>query len=186
MSASGQHLYPAFPYPSYHRVAIRDVRDLYAFLKTTEPVSGQAPPNALRFPFSIRRAVGVWKLLYMPWTIDPPATAPEELEARGRYLVEGPGHCGECHSPRTFLGGVIESRRLTGAVLPDGKKTPNITASGLKNWSEQDVADALATGLTPDGDVLAGAMEEVVDNLSHAPAQDLAAIAHYVKTFKGP
>ena len=186
VSRNGEHLYPAFPYPSYHRVAIQDVRDVYAFLRTTEPVSGKAPPNALRFPFSIRRAVGVWKLLYMPWTIDPPAAAPKELEARGRYLVEGPGHCGECHSPRTFLGGVIESRRLTGAVLPDGKKAPNITASGLKNWSEQDVADALATGLTPDGDVLAGAMEEVVANLSHAPSQDLAAIAHYVKTFKGP
>ena len=186
MAPNGEHLYPAFPYPSYRHMALKDVRDLYAFLKTTAPVAGRRPPDALRFPFSIRRAVGVWKLLYFPNLPDPPMTAPEGVEARGRYLVEGPGHCGECHSPRSFLGGIIADRQLTGGVLPDGKKAPNITASGLKKWSESDISDALSTGLTPDGDVLAGAMAEVVTNLAHAPAPDLAAIAHYLKTYQGP
>jgi mono/diheme cytochrome c family protein len=185
VSPADEHLYPAFPYPSYRHMAVKDVRDLYAFLKTTTPVSGKRPPNTLSFPFSIRRAVGVWKLLYLPGVLQPPAIAPEAVEERGRYLVEGPGHCGECHSPRSFLGGVIADRRLTGATLPDGKKAPNITASGLKKWSEQDIADALSTGLTPDGDVLAGAMAEVVTNLAHAPAADLSAMAHYLKTFQG-
>ena len=71
VSPRGEHLYPAFPYPSYRRMSIKDVRDLFAFLHTTPPISGRAPSNALKFPFSIRRAVGFWKLLYMP-TIDPP------------------------------------------------------------------------------------------------------------------
>jgi len=185
ISPAGEHLYPAFPYPSYRRMALKDVRDLYAFLKTTAHVTGKRPPNKLSFPFSIRRAVGVWKLLYMPAIPHPLMTAPEGGEERGHYLVEGPGHCGECHSPRSFLGGVIADRQLAGAVLPDGKKAPNITASGLKKWSEPDIADALSTGLTPDGDVLAGAMAEVVTNLAHAPAADLAVIARYLKTFEG-
>ena len=81
---------------------------------------GPRPSNALPFPFSIRRAVGFWKLLYMP-KIDPPAVDPTDPEALGRYLVEGPGHCAECHSPRDLFGGIIESRRLTGGPLPDGK-----------------------------------------------------------------
>ncbi len=184
VSRDGRQLYPAFPYPSYALMSIKDVRDLYAFLRTTPPISGRAPPDNLAFPFSIRRAVGFWKLLYMP-AVRPPAEDPSDYEARGRYLVEGPGHCGECHSPRTFLGGVIASRRLTGAPLPDGKgKAPNITATGLGDWSESDIAYALSTGLTPSGDSLGGPMAAVVRNLAEVPQDDLAAIAHCLKTFK--
>ena len=185
VSRSGEQLYPALPYTSYCRMSIKDVRDLFAFLRTTPPVSGRAPPNALPFPFSIRRAVGFWKLLYMPRIDRPLAVDPTGEEALGRYLVEGPGHCAECHSPRDFLGGIIEQRRLTGGLLPDGKgKAPNITASGLKDWSESDIVTALSTGFTPSGDVLGSAMAAVVRSLSHAPAANLAAIAHYLKTYK--
>ena len=186
VSRNGAHLYPALPYTSYARMSEKDVRDLYAFLRTTPPVPGRAPPNKLPFPFSIRRAIGFWKLLYMP-KIDPPAVDPTGEEALGRYLVEGPGHCAECHSPRGFLGGIIASRRLTGGPLPDGKgKAPDITAKGLKNWSESDISDALSTGFTPSGDVLGSAMAAVVRNLSQAPDADLAAIAHYLKSYRAP
>ena len=184
VSRSGEHLYPALPYTSYCRMSMKDVRDLFAFLRTTPPITGRAPPNALIFPFSIRRAVGFWKLLYMPRVDHPLAVDPTGEEALGRYLVEGPGHCAECHSPRDFLGGIIEQRRLTGGRLPDGKgKAPNITAQGLKDWSESDISDALSTGFTPSGDVLGSDMAAVVRSLSHAPDADLAAIAHYLKTY---
>ncbi len=179
-----QHLYPAFPYPSYARMSEKDVRDLFAFLKTAPPVAGRAPPDKLGFPFSIRRAVGFWKLLYFSADRRPRPTDTVDVEARGRYLVEGPGHCGECHTPRTVLGGPIAARALTGAPLPEGKgKTPNITAAGLSDWSEDDVAYALSTGLTPSGDSLGGPMAAVVRNLAQVPQADLAAIARYLKTF---
>jgi mono/diheme cytochrome c family protein len=181
----GRHLYPTLPYPSYCRMSIKDVRDLLAFLRTTPPVSGRAPPNALAFPFSIRRAVGFWKLLHMPRIDHPPGVDPTDEAALGRYLVDGPGHCAECHSPRDLLGGVIEQRRLTGGPLPDGRgKAPDITAHGLKDWSESDISDALSTGFTPSGDVLGSAMTAVVRSLSHAPPADLAAIARYLKTYR--
>ena len=187
VSPQGANLYPAFPYPSYRRMAIKDMRDLFAFLKTLPPVSGRAPPHDLRFPFSIRRAVGLWKRLYLPPIGEPLAVAPTGQEALGRYLVEAPGHCAECHSPRDFLGGIIAARRLTGGPLPDGKgKAPNITAAGLADWSESDVADALSTGFTPSGDTLGGAMAEVVRNLAEATPGDRAAIAHYLKTYHAP
>jgi mono/diheme cytochrome c family protein len=184
VSPRGEHLYPAFPYTSYGRMSIKDVRDLFAFLHSTPPVLGRAPPHALSFPYSIRRAVGFWKLLYMPKIDQPLLVDPTEQEALGRYLVQGPGHCAECHSPRDLLGGINASRRLTGGPLPDGKgKAPDITAHGLKDWSESEVGDALSTGFTPSGDVLGGPMAAVVRSLSQAPAPDLAAIAHYLKIY---
>ena len=185
VSPRGEHLYPAFPYPSYRRMSIKDVRDLFAFLHTTPPISGRAPSNALEFPFSIRRAVGLWKLLYMPTIDPPPAVDPTGEEALGSYLVNGPGHCAECHSPRDFFGGIIASRRLTGGPLPDGKgKAPNITAEGLKDWSEDDVETALSTGFTPSGDVLGSAMTAVVRSLRQVREPDLAATAHYLKSYR--
>jgi mono/diheme cytochrome c family protein len=185
VSPRGDHLYPAFPYPSYRRMSIKDVRDLFAFLHTTPAISGRAPSNALKSPFSIRRAVGFWKLLYMP-KIDPPlAVDPTDAEALGRYLVSGPGHCAECHSPRDFFGGIIALRRLTGGPLPDGKgKAPNITGEGLKDWSEDDVETALSTGFTPAGDVLGSAMTAVVRSLRQVREPDLAAIARYLKSYR--
>jgi mono/diheme cytochrome c family protein len=187
VSPHGEHYFPAFPYPSYRNMAIKDVRDLFAFVRTTEPVAGRAPPHAIRFPFSIRRAVGFWKLLYLPKIVAPAEVAPNDPESLGRYLVGGPGHCAECHSPRDFFGGIIASRRLTGGPLPDGKgKAPDITASGLADWSETDVADALSTGFTPSGDTLGGPMAAIVRNLSQTPAKDLAAIARYLKTYHAP
>jgi mono/diheme cytochrome c family protein len=185
VSPKGEHLYPAFPYPSYRRMSIKDVRDLFAFLHTTPPISGRAPSNSLKFPFSIRRVVGFWKLLYMPKIDQSLAVDPTDEEALGRYLVNGPGHCAECHSPRDLFGGISASRRLTGGPLPDGKgKAPNITAEGLKDWSEDDVETALSTGFTPSGDVLGSAMTAVVRSLKEVPEPDLAAIAHYLKTYK--
>ena len=185
VAPGGEHLYPAFPYPSYRHMSIKDVRDLFAFLHTTPRVSGRAPPNALKFPFSIRRAVGFWKLLYLPQIDHPIAVDPTDGEALGRYLVSGPGHCAECHSPRDVFGGIIASRRLTGGPLPDGKgKAPNITAEGLKDWSEDDVETALSTGFTPSGDVLGSAMTAVVRSLKQVPEPDLAAIARYLKSYR--
>jgi mono/diheme cytochrome c family protein len=184
VSPRGQNYFPAFPYSSYRHMSLKDIRDLFAFIRTTERVEGRAPPHDVRFPFSIRRAVGLWKLLYLPKLAQILKVAPSDPEDLGRYLVEGPGHCAECHSPRDFLGGIIASKRLTGGPLPDGKgKAPNITAAGLADWSESDVADALSTGFTPSGDTLGGAMAAVVRNLSQTPAPDLAAIAHYLKAY---
>jgi mono/diheme cytochrome c family protein len=185
VSPKGEHLYPAFPYPSYRRMSIKDARDLFAFLHTTPPISGRAPSNSLKFPFSIRRAVGFWKLLYMPKIDQSLAVDPTDEEALGRYLVNGPGHCAECHSPRDLFGGISASRRLTGGPLPDGKgKAPNITAEGLKDWSEDDVETALSTGFTPSGDVLGSAMTAVVRSLKQVPEPDLAAIARYLKSYR--
>jgi len=185
VSPSGEHLYPAFPYASYARMKPSDVADLYAFMKTLPAVSGKAPDHQLSFPFNIRRGIGLWKLAYLSDkpVIDLPADATEAVVA-GRYLVEGPGHCGECHTPRDFAGGLKKAQWLAGAVAAEGDGiVPNITSGdgGIGDWSAEDIASYLENGLTPDFDSVGGAMVEVQKNMAELPPEDRAAIAAYLK-----
>ena len=182
-SPTGEHLYPAFPYTSYQHMRFDDLRDLFAYLKTLPPVSGKVRGHDLPFPFNIRRTLGLWKLLFLngkPFEPDPSKSAQRN---RGGYLVNGPGHCAECHSPRNALGGVIESLRFTGGPSPDGQGgVPNITQFKLKAWSEQNIADTLKDGMTPDADRVGGNMVEVVRNTSQLTEADRRAIAAYIKS----
>ena len=184
-SRRGRHLFPAFPYTSYHRMQLSDVRDLFAYLKTLPPVSGRPRPHDLAFPFNVRRLVGLWKLLFLhggPFV--PDATKSAQIN-RGAYLVNGPGHCAECHSPRNFLGAILDSQRFAGGPTPDGKGwVPNITPAGLQHqdppWSQKDIASFLADGMTPSGDYAGGSMVDVIRNLAQIEAADRDAIGAYV------
>ena len=184
----GSHLYPAFPYTSYRQMELRDVRDLFAYLKTLPPVSGRPGDHRLSFPFNIRRLLGGWKLLFLhggPYVAD--ATKSAEWN-RGAYLVNGPGHCAECHSSRNILGAIIESERFAGGPSPDGNGwVPNITPAGLGHsplgdvdWTEKDIASFLGDGINPVGDFAGGAMADVIANTSLLSVQDRAAIASYI------
>jgi mono/diheme cytochrome c family protein len=185
VSPSGQHYYPAFPYASYARMKPQDVADLYAFMKTLPAVAGRAPDHTLGFPFGFRRGLGLWKLFYLD---DAPVVAlgegaPENV-ALGQYLVEGPGHCGECHTPRFFTGGTDEGQWLAGAVAAEGEGViPNVTSGegGIGDWSEGDIASFFETGFTPDFDSVGGSMVEVQKNLAMLTPQDREAIAAYLK-----
>ncbi len=185
VSPSGEHFYPAFPYSSYARMKSQDIADLYAFMKTLPAVSGKAPDNALSFPFNIRRGIGLWKWLYLspePVVALPDGT-PEQVLA-GRYLAEGPGHCGECHTPRDLAGGLKKGEWLAGAVAAEGSGVvPNITSGqgGIGGWSAADIANYLETGFTPEFDSVGGAMVEVQKNMAELPAEDREAIAAYLK-----
>ena len=168
---------------SYQRMTSKDVADLAAFLRALPAVKGRAPKNALPFPLSIRRAVGLWKLLYFDNSGLPPDPKQSAQWNRGRYLVEGPGHCGECHTPRNFLGAMEEGRALTGAPMPDGHgKSANLRGGDFLNWTNADIVEALTSGFTPAGDVLGSGMTAVVRNLAELPEFDRQAIAVYLKS----
>jgi mono/diheme cytochrome c family protein len=183
IAPGGAHFYPAFPYSSYTRMTVEDVIDLKAFMDTLPAVANQVADHDLGFPFNIRRGVGVWKFLYFsPEPVLALADSNDVLK-RGQYLVEGPGHCGECHTSRDMLGGLKKSLWLAGAPNPEGKGViPNITpGEGGLTWSEQETIDAFKTGFKPDFDTLGGRMGAVQENLSHLPDADLQAIAAYLK-----
>lgn len=182
-SPGGQHYYPAFPYTTYAHARIEDVRDLFAHLKTLPAVKGKVRDHDMSFPFNVRRGLGLWKRLYLdsrPFT--PDATKSAQWN-RGAYLVNAFGHCAECHSPRNFMGGIIESQRFAGGPNPEGKGwVPNITQRGLKDWSEKDIAYLLETGNTPEGDSVGGSMTAVIRNTSQLSDDDRAAMAAYIKS----
>lgn len=181
---NGGHLYPAFPYTSYQRMKLDDVRDLYTFMKTLPADATPSEPHAISFPFNVRRGLGLWKLLFADGKAFVPDPARSAQLNRGAYLIEGPGHCAECHSPRNFLGGIIDARRFSGGPDPEGKGwVPNMTphADGLAKWSDKDVAYLLESGFTPDMDSVGSSMADVVLNTGRLKAEDRAAMAAYIK-----
>jgi mono/diheme cytochrome c family protein len=184
VSPEGSHYYPAFPYGSYIRMTDQDISDLYAFMKTL-PASDNVPAeNKLNFPFNIRAAVGGWKFLFFNAKPRFAFDNPDAILARGQYLVEGLGHCGECHTPRNLIGGFKSGSWLSGAENPDGEgKIPNITpgSKDIGEWSTSDLVAYFETGFTPDFDSVGGSMVNVQKNLSHLPKADLEAIAAYLK-----
>jgi mono/diheme cytochrome c family protein len=182
-SPAGTHYFPAFPFTSYQHAKIEDVRDLFAYLKTLAPVSGKVRNHDVPFPFSIRRNVGIWKWLFMDGKPFMPDAARSAQWNRGAYLVNGLGHCVECHSPRNFLGGIVAAQRFAGGPDPEGEGwVPNITQKGLSEWSVKDIAYFLETGETPDGDSAGGSMVRVIRNTSQLSPEDRAAIAEYLKS----
>jgi mono/diheme cytochrome c family protein len=180
----GRHYYPAFPYPSYTRMTLEDIVDLKAYLDTLPSHARDNEPHRLTFPFSIRRGLGLWKRVFLDDTPVMALDNPDSKLLRGRYLVEGPGHCAECHTPRNILGGFDKTRWLAGAANPDGDGvTPNITphSTGIAQWDIVDVAEYLSSGFTPEYDVVGSSMAEVVENTAHLSEDDRTAIAHYLR-----
>ncbi len=180
-SPNGQHYYPAFPYASYVRMTPQQVVDLHAYMQTLPADPTPSAPHDLGFPFNIRASLGGWKLLYLRdgWVMTGDLTAEE---TRGRDIVEALGHCGECHSPRTALGGPKTGAAwLTGAPNPAGRGSfPDLTPPAL-DWSEADLVEYFTSGFTPEYDSAGGHMALVVDNLAALPEPDRAAVAAYLK-----
>ncbi len=179
----GAHLYPIFPYTSFQRMRTDDVRDLFAYLKTLPAVPGKARADNLGFPFNIRRLIGGWKLLNLDGKTfaDDPGKSP--AWNRGAYLVNGPAHCAECHSPRNAMGAIVAKERYSGNPNVYGALGfPNITQAKLGKWTAKDIAEMLKTGLTPDGDRPGGPMGEVIRRTSQLSDEDLAAMAEYIKS----
>jgi len=178
----GSHYFPAFPYPSFTGMSDTDVRDLWAYLRSLPATNRANQEHALRFPFSWRPLVAVWKWLF--FTAAPAlSNAPTGASvARGSYLVRALGHCGECHTPRNFLGGPKSDRLLAGGKVPEGK-VPNLTPTRLKKWTDAGLKEYLLTGMTPGGDIAAEPMGEVITNsTSRLTPDDLSAIVAYLRS----
>ena len=179
----GANYFPAFPYPSFTRITDGDLHDLWAYLRTLPPSSRANQTHDLRFPFGWRLLVTAWKWLFFtpgPVAVD---TARAVNISRGAYLVETLGHCGECHTPRNFMGGPRRDRFLAGGKGPEGKGIPNLTPTRLKKLTDAELKDFLLTGITADGDVAAESMSEVVTNTtSQLTPEDLASMIAYLRT----
>jgi mono/diheme cytochrome c family protein len=178
----GAHYYPAFPYPSFTRTTDQDLRDLWAYLRSVPQSDRRSREHDLGFPFRWRWLVWGWKLLFFSPGAFTQNPAQSETVNRGAYLANALGHCGECHTPRNFLGGPKKDRHLAGAKVGEATAT-NLTPTRLKKVSDDYLREVLQTGLTPDGDILSEAMSEVVRNTtSQLTRQDLDALIAYLRS----
>jgi mono/diheme cytochrome c family protein len=145
----GQRLYPAMPYNAYVKISDADLHDLWAYMRTVQPVQQAATPNTLGFPYNIRQTLLGWNLLFFDNTLFVPQPEQSAQWNRGRYLVDGAGHCAACHTPKNLLGGDT-GRYLQGAELLDSY-APEITGDryrGLGSWSAEQIAVSSRPGPT--------------------------------------
>ena len=182
----GQYLYPAFPYTTFTHMSDADIADLYAYLRSLPAAAVPNKASAIRFPYNWRALLVFWRGLFFtpgPLQADPDKTADWN---RGNYLVHAVVHCEECHTPRNALGAVNERMAFSGNIGgPDGQNAPNITsdsATGIGDWSIDDIQLLLKSGLTPDSDFVGSGMRAVVVGTSQLTDADRHAIAVYLKT----
>ena len=183
--ADGARLYPAFPYASYTYLTDVDVLEIKAYLATLPAVRQAPPENDLAFPFNQRWLMTLWSAFFNPGERfrATPARSPEWN--RGAYLVEGLGHCGDCHTPRNLLQGLDNRRKFTGAVA-DGWRAYNITSdrgAGIGGWSTAELTKYLSTGHATGRGSAAGPMLEAVElSLRHLTRNDISAMVAYLQT----
>ena len=182
ISANGDHLYPAFPYNYFTKMPRADTDALFAYLQSLPPVANTPDRNQLPFPFNIRALMSAWNLLYLDKATFVPDPAHDEQWNRGAYLVEGPGHCAACHTPKTMLGGPKSGHDFQGGAFgtwfaPD--LTPN-GRTGLGGWTRDETVAFLKTGRNAHASA-SGEMGLVVqDSTSRLADADLQAMAAYL------
>jgi len=194
VAKNGDTLYPAMPYPSYARVSDDDMQALYAyFMHGVQPVEQANQDSDIPWPLSMRWPLAIWRGLFAP---DVQAFQPQKGQdpqlARGEYLVEGPGHCGACHTPRSLtlqekaLNDQESSDYLSGSNSPiDGWTASNLRGDnrdGLGRWSEDDLVQFLRTGRNQQTAVFGGMTDVIQHSLQYLSAEDVTAIARYLKS----
>jgi mono/diheme cytochrome c family protein len=189
---NGERIVPVHPFTSFNGMAEEDLKALVAFLRTVPPVNRAVAPKKITVPMFESVFLPAWLMAFAAKESPPPA-APVSGVARGEYLVHAVGHCGECHTPRSAMTMALDNSRFLAGNLkktgPEGQATPNLTpdkATGLGDWTEEQIVTYLGTGNRPDGDVAGGLMEEMIQGtlagLKDLTKADLQAIARYLKS----
>lgn len=183
---NGRRLYPAMPYPAYTKMSRDDILAMRSYLRTVQPVHEAIESNQLPFPFNIRTSMMAWNWLnFTPGRFQPNPQKSDEWN-RGAYLVEGPAHCGTCHTPKTMLGGDKASLALSGATL-QGWFAPDITANnhkGIGAWTKDELVTYLKTGANAHTLASGPMAEAITHSTSQMSDEDLKAIAAYLKDSK--
>lgn len=178
----GAHYFPAFPYASFTNMNDADIADLWAFMRSLPAANKPNKEHQLKFPFGWRFLVTFWNWMFFSASPQVPEIQGSPEVRRGAYIIRALAHCGECHTPRNFLGGTKRDQQFAGARLPEGW-VPNLTPTRLKKWSDADLKTYLQTGVTPEGDMAAETMNEVITNTtSKLTPTDMAALVAYLRT----
>ena len=185
----GEYLYPAFPYNHFTKTTDDDIKAIYAYIMTSvKPVKYEPPETKLPFPFNIRLSLAGWNFLFLKPGPDAKDTTKDDDWNRGRYLVEGLGHCGSCHTPLNFIGGEKGGGNKFGGAEAEGWYVPPLNHNTLSPipWTENALVDYLFDGWSKQHGITAGPMTPVIRHLYDQEEDDVFAIAKYISTFQPP
>jgi len=187
---NGRHLYPAFPYTSFSRATLADLKAIFAYLRSIKPIQYTPPRNDIRF--SQRWAMALWNRMFFdskPYSDKPQQSAEWN---RGAYLTEGLAHCSACHTPRNFLMAEAADRGYSGGAIQEEVaenqfrrwSAVNLTpsAAGLKQWSEQEIVNYLMKGFSRRGGAFGPMNEIILHSTRWLSEKDLTAMAIYLKS----
>lgn len=181
-SRDGRRLVPAFPYTSFTQVAREDNDALFAWLRSLPAVPQANRPHELRFPYGTQAAITAWQWLnFRPAA--PRAQAPQAGLERGAYLVQGLGHCAECHAPRDRWlapGGAMTGAEMGREWAGEPGYAPSLLPlAGRPAQAAEDIA-LLQTGVNRSARALGAMAKVVLDSTQHWTAPDLAAAVAYL------
>ena len=181
--------YPVFPFTSFTKMTDEDLLAMKSYLDSLEPVTNENKAPEFRFPYNNRLSLSVWRKLNFVSKRFAPQSDKGDLWNRGAYLSEALAHCGECHTPRTFMGKTNDNLYYAGSVDgPEGALSPNITPheeTGIGSWSQPDITWFLQWGFKPDGNDAQGLMGEVIEHgYQHLEDKDLEAMAIYLMSLE--
>ncbi|MFH0020210.1 c-type cytochrome [Pseudomonas fluorescens] len=187
IARDGHFLYPAFPYVHYRRMSAEDIADAYAYLMSGPAVQAPARQNQMNFPMNIRPLVSFWNLLFLHGEPLTPLAERSAAWNRGRYLVDGPGHCAGCHSPLNLIGAEKSSKYLHGGSV-DGWDAPALVGLGQRAnpWNREQLVDYLRADVVAGHGTPAGPMRPVSLSLARLPASEAEAIAEYLLSLEQP
>ena len=134
--------------------------------------------------------LGIALVLAIPLTsVLRPAQAAETPLDRGAYLMRGIVGCGNCHTPKEPDGHPLADQELSGGVAIDAPVfhavAPNITpdkATGIGNWTDAQIIDAIRNGKRPDGSIIGPPM--AIPFYAHMSDSDVRAIVTYLRAVK--
>lgn len=189
---NGERILPVHPFTSFNGLAEEDLKALVAFLRSVPPVNRANTPKKITVPLFEKVFLPAWLITFASKETPPPV-APVSGLPRGEYLVRAVGHCGECHTPRSAMTMAVDNARFLAGnskkTGPEGQAAPNITpdkATGLGDWTEEQIVTYLGTGNRPDGDVAGGLMggniQGTLAGYKDMTRADLQAVARYLKS----
>jgi len=186
VTAAGQNLYPAMPYPSYARISAEDMQALYAYLMHgVKPVRQENRGVEMSFPFNQRWGLSLWNWLFLddqPFSANPAQSAQWN---RGAYIVQGLGHCGACHTPRGigFQEKTLSDAGADGSYFLAGETVEGWRALSLRNlWTPEQTAELLKTGRNSHGTVSGNMVDVVQHSTQYMEDSDLHAVGIYLKS----
>jgi mono/diheme cytochrome c family protein len=186
LGRQGELLYPVFSYTSFTKVTRDDALAIFAYLKSLPPVHQADAEAGLGFPYSVRSSLLAWRALYFKPGVFEPDPAKSSEWNRGAYLVQGLGHCNECHTTRDSLGGIAADRHLTGGQIPAMNwYAPDLSTQpggGLDGWDARDIVDLLKTGQSAKGSAFGPMADVVRKSTQHMTDADLRAVAVYLQS----